>query len=359
MGQKIIFSYFNGNEADQFIFLRIPKILITDSLFSTLSTDAKLLYGLMLDRMACSIKYGWIDDKNHAYIIYTVEQVSCDLGCGKDKAVKVLAELDTTKGIGLIERIRRGLGKPDIIYVKNFASYNNVYSHSTAEVLNSEFKSSDSRLISISEKQTSANMGILTQDIEISETNNTNTSDTKTTKTNSIYPSPKKCTTLDSDDVIEDKVESDSNFVTLTKKNLDYDNTIKSLSKEDRVLFEELFTLICNIGCSSKKYIVVNSEPCPHGKVKEQFSKLTSKHLKYVMEVFSHNTKPITNIRNYLITALYNAPSTIDHYYQHINNHNKVSDAIKARSKASTQYMQRTYSQEQIDALEKKKLGIE
>lgn len=78
------------------------------------------VYGLMLDRMALSMKNGWLDDENRAYIIYTVDAIMENLGCGKDKAIKVLAELDTNKGIGLVERIRRGLGKPDIIYVKNF-----------------------------------------------------------------------------------------------------------------------------------------------------------------------------------------------------------------------------------------------
>ena len=94
--------------------------MIKDERFKGLSSDAKLLYGLMLDRMSLSMKNGWLDDENRAYIIYTVDAIMEDLGCGKDKAIKVLAELDTNKGIGLVERIRRGLGKPDIIYVKNF-----------------------------------------------------------------------------------------------------------------------------------------------------------------------------------------------------------------------------------------------
>jgi hypothetical protein len=98
--------------------------LIKDDRFKNLSSDAKLLYGLMLDRMSLSMKNGWMDNQNRAYIIYTVDNIMSDLGCGKEKAVKVLAELDANKGIGLIEKVRRGLGKPDIIYVKNFATIN-------------------------------------------------------------------------------------------------------------------------------------------------------------------------------------------------------------------------------------------
>ena len=117
---NIQFDYYYGAEAEQFSFYRVPRMLIKDENFKGLSSDAKLLYGLMLDRMSLSIKNGWFDDDNRAFIIYTIDNIMEDLGCGKDKAVKVVAELDQKKGIGLIEKVRRGLGKPDIIYVKNF-----------------------------------------------------------------------------------------------------------------------------------------------------------------------------------------------------------------------------------------------
>ena len=115
------FDYYYGIEAEQFSFYRVPRLLIKDERFKGLSSDAKLLYGLMLDRMALSMKNGWLDDKNRAYVIYTIDNIREDLGCSKEKAIKVLAELDSNKGIGLVEKKRRGLGKPDIIYVKNFA----------------------------------------------------------------------------------------------------------------------------------------------------------------------------------------------------------------------------------------------
>ena len=120
MGEPLKFDYYYGVEAEQFSFYRVPRLLIKDERFKGLSSDAKLLYGLMLDRMSLSMKNGWLDDENRAYIIYTIDNIREDLGCSKEKAVKVLAELDKAKGIGLVEKIRRGLGKPDIIYVKNF-----------------------------------------------------------------------------------------------------------------------------------------------------------------------------------------------------------------------------------------------
>lgn len=122
MDSTMRFDYYYGIEAEQFSFYRVPRLLIKDVRFKGLSSDAKLLYGLMLDRMSLSMKNGWVDDENRAYIYYTVENVMEDLGCAKEKCIKIIAELDSKKGIGLIEKKRQGLGKPDIIYVKNFTS---------------------------------------------------------------------------------------------------------------------------------------------------------------------------------------------------------------------------------------------
>ena len=94
----------------------------TECLHRGWQTSGKLLYGLMLDRMSLSMKNGWLDDENRAYIIYAVENIMEDLGCSKPTCIKVMRELDADNGIGLIEKKRRGLGKPDIIYVKNFTS---------------------------------------------------------------------------------------------------------------------------------------------------------------------------------------------------------------------------------------------
>lgn len=101
MGSSVDFQYYYGMEAEQYAFYRIPKILITDPHFKTLSTDAKLLYGLMLDRMSLSYKSGWLDEENRVYIYFTLEDVMEQLCCKTDKAVKLFAELDEEKGIGL------------------------------------------------------------------------------------------------------------------------------------------------------------------------------------------------------------------------------------------------------------------
>ena len=121
MTQALDLPYYYGCEAEQYAFYRIPKILITDERYAHISTEAKLLYGLMLDRMSLSIKNGWLDDLDRVYIYFPVEQVMEMLHCKSEKATRLLGELDSRKGIGLIERVRQGQGKPSIIYVKNFA----------------------------------------------------------------------------------------------------------------------------------------------------------------------------------------------------------------------------------------------
>ena len=110
---KIEFGYFHDYESEQFAFYRIPKVLFTDEYFRNLSSDAKVLYGLMLDRMALSIRHQWFDEEGKVYIIFTVEQVIQYMNCGRDKAMKTLAELDTKKGIGLIERVKQDVKNND------------------------------------------------------------------------------------------------------------------------------------------------------------------------------------------------------------------------------------------------------
>lgn len=131
--EKIELNYYYGTETEQFMFYRIPKVLFTNSYFKSLSNDAKILYGLMLDRSGLSIKNEWFDENNRVYIIYTLEQVMGSLNCGKDKGIKLFNELIE---MGLIERIKRGCGKPAYIYVKKI-------------VINCQFESSDDSILGI------------------------------------------------------------------------------------------------------------------------------------------------------------------------------------------------------------------
>ena len=131
-------DYFYGHEANQFTFFRIPKLLFSDERFFGLSSDAKILYGLMLDRMGLSIKNGWIDEENHVYIYFTLEEAMEYMRIGKDKGVKLFAELDDAKGCGLIKKKKQGLGKPTLIYVMNFVSNIGCSKDDSIEPLNND-----------------------------------------------------------------------------------------------------------------------------------------------------------------------------------------------------------------------------
>lgn len=171
------FEYFYGTEAEHFIFFRIPKVLITDSRFKVMSTDSKLLYGLMLDRMGLSNRNGWVDEHNRVYIIYTMEEIIEDMGCARQKAAKLLDELDNI--VGLIERKRQGLGKPNIIYVKNFIYSEEIrFENQNSEsmnTINQEVPKSNSRKY---DNQTSRSMNVESQEVPKSNGNNTNTNNT-------------------------------------------------------------------------------------------------------------------------------------------------------------------------------------
>ena len=111
------YPYFKGLEADRYSFYRVPKALVKADLFQKMSGDAKLLYAVLLDRMSLSIKNGWQDKHGNAYIICTIEEVMDSIHCARQKAVKLLDELE--QEFQLIERRRQGLGKPNLLYVKD------------------------------------------------------------------------------------------------------------------------------------------------------------------------------------------------------------------------------------------------
>ena len=162
------FDYFYGQQSDLFTFYRVPKVLFTNERFWNISADAKMLYGILLDRMSLSAKNGWIDKNGRVYIIFTIDEAKMALNCAEQKAIKLLSELE--KKAGLIERKRQGLGKPNLIYVKNFIS------------------AVDSQLLNC-ENHNSGTMEITTQELPKSQCNNTDIKNTEFSDTDSIFPS--------------------------------------------------------------------------------------------------------------------------------------------------------------------------
>ena len=297
MNQKPIFNYFNGTEADLLTFYRIPKQLFTNDFFKELSTDAKVLYGLMLDRMSLSIKNGWFDAENRAYIYFSVEDTMELLNCRKNKAVQTIAELDDKAGIGLIEKKRQGQGKPTIIYVKNFQIPEE---KADPEVCKTNFKNP--------EKQTSK--GLQKQPLEVGKTNpnkkNNNYIDFSDNKSNLI-----SSMTMGS--------ETDG-YASLIRQNIELDCLFERYPMDHDEL-QGIYDLILETVLCQGESVVIASNRYPAEMVRTKFLKLNYSHIEYVMDEMRRNTTKVRNIKKYMLAALFNAPSTIESYYRARVNH--------------------------------------
>lgn len=302
MEKKMTFNYFYGTEADQFSFYRIPKALFTDSYFKDLSSDAKILYGLMLDRMSLSIKNQWFDDKNRAYIYFSIEDIMELLNCGRNKAIKSMRELDDETGIGLIEKRRQGFGKVNVIYVKTFMPEKTDEKKFEEEL--KKFK-----------KQTSVENEESTE-VYISNPNNTNLSDTEMNdnKSNPIISVDEKI--FDSDNRSEDYQA----YENLVKETIDYESLEVTHHNDMRQVDEIVNLIVETVMCKNDK-ILIASNWYPASLVKKKFLMLTYSHIEYVLHCMSGNTTKVKNIKKYLLAALFNAPSTMNGYYQAEVNH--------------------------------------
>jgi len=317
-------DYFYGHEANQFTFFRIPKLLFSDERFIGLTSDAKILYGLMLDRMGLSVKNGWIDEKNHVYIYFTLEEAMEYMRVGKDKGVKLFAELDDEKGCGLIKKKKQGLGRPTLIYVMNFVSCterstdndfdpsNNVDSDfsETTEVLTSE-----NAEVLTSENPKSALLEIRSPNFEKTEVNNNEFNNNKNNNTefsdNNHISSYHHRETPKKNDVM-DEVDERNEYRDLIAANIEYDFIAKTYGQSSA---DEVLEIILDAVCSKKDYLWVSEEQIPQVVVKGRLLKLNYSHIEYVLDCMRKNNTKIHNIKSYVFTALYNSYSTMGHYY--------------------------------------------
>lgn len=310
---SIKFNYYYGKEAEQFSFFRIPKLLFTDPIFASLSSDAKVLYGILLDRMNLSMKNNWIDEENKVYIIFTIEEIAEIMCCATQKATKILQELDDKKGIGLVEKKRLGLGKPNILYVKNFiiqeVKDKKEKTYTREEITNQELCKSQFKN---DENHNSGNVNFTKQELCKSQCNKTNLnkteySDTEYNNTSPISPSERREI---KEDLFSQKQDTKMEEITkILKQNIDYSFLVKEQSKD-----KEKIDLILNLmaeAIQNKADIRINRRMIAYETVKEQFLSLQKEHINYVLLVLDENKKKITNLRAYLLSLLYNAPVNI------------------------------------------------
>ena len=282
-----MFDYFYGAQAEQFSFYRVPKVLFTKEQFKQLSAEAKILYGIMLDKLDLSVKNKWVDEKGRVYIIYTIEQIMADMNCADQKASKLLDELE--KKCGLIERKRQGLGKPNLIFVKNFIT--GVEGSMMARIQNRE-------------NHDSGAVNITTADYPKSRGINTNHNNTENSDINPIRSG-----------FDEDGISERNEYERYFRESLSIDVLLReNLGEEETIL--GILDLLVDVCCFKRSVIRIAGDDKPLAVVKSRFMKLNAEHIRYVLKCLSENTTRVRNIRQYLLTALYNAPATIRPFYQ-------------------------------------------
>lgn len=281
-----MYDYFYGAEAEQFSFYRIPKVLFTEERFRSVSAEAKVLYGLLLDRMSLSCKNGWLDKEGRVYIIFTIEEVMTALSCADQKAGKLLHELESK--CRLIERKRQGLGKPNLIYVKNFVD-KDVDNASGSTAPSPESRGS------------------------YTDKNYTDFSDTDS------FP----FTSFRGDHGRESKRTEAAlreRYRELIAENIAYDALLTDYPYEQDTL-EEILELLVDVVCTMKSSVRISGDDKPAEVVRSQFLKLNSEHIRFVVGGLKENTTRIRNMRQYLLATLYNAPLTIGNYYRSLVSH--------------------------------------
>ena len=280
-------DYFYGQAGELFSFFRIPKALFQEQRFQDLSTDAKTLYGILLDRMSLSVKNEWFDKKGRVFIIFTIEDVKRTLRCADNKATRLLRELEE---FGLIERKRRGQGKPCLVYVKNFS----------AESSKERVKNRDN--------DDSCGSKIACQD---------------PVKSRGIKKKENKTEMNDTNLILSDESEKMKNRELLEEyfsRSLEIDLLLRLYPDDEDTLYQ-IVNLLVDTCATNRKLLHIAGDDKPAEVVRSRFMKLNADHIRFVLKCLAENSSPIRNMKQYLLASLYNAPTTMQLSYQNQTNH--------------------------------------
>ena len=350
------FDYYYGFQADQFSFIRIPRVMLTENTFAGLSIQAKVLYGVLLDRMSLSRKNAWFDEMNRVFIIYQIGEIQQDLGFTKKKAMELLSELEK---FGLLVKKRRGHGLPNILYVKSFmagagSSQTAAHLHDQPKTMSRGADTGTSDL-SVPESRTpphgtSRSDGSRTLEVKDSALQEVpspgpkevpilehlknytdyNQTDMSHIESNHICSAADNTPwgKADQDDemrfderrTVTNKSSLAADYRSLICEKIEYDNLQLTFPNRHELL-EGIVDLILETVLYSSEEILIASSYYPTEMVRSKFLKLNYDHIRYVVQCLQTNTTKIWNIKKYLMAALFNAASTIDSYYAAEVNH--------------------------------------
>ena len=319
-------DYFYGNEAGPSRFYRMPKALFDGNL----SLEAATLYSLMLDRVGLSVKNGWTDGLGRIFIYFVQKDVQKFLRCGHNRATAFVRELER---FGLIERKRQGLGKPAMIYVKNFFGCGNNVApqNETNEAVD---PSRNEEKVSAVQREESSNKALFSTPEEAVNTaqtgqsrvpaegsldcpnraaNETEKKETELTETNRILPQPPR-TDRESSRYGRNLMDEMQWVREEIRENIDYEGLVWDYPCDSGIFdgYVELMTEAC---CAVRKTIRICGQDIPTAVVRSRFLKLDREHILYVRDCLCTTTSTIRNIKAYALAALYNAPLTKEQYY--------------------------------------------
>ena len=283
----MILDYFYGQTGELFSFYRIPKALFQEPRFQSLSTDAKILYGILLDRMSLSVKNGWLDEQNRVFIIFTIEDVKRALCCADNKATKLLRELEE---FGLIERKRRGQGKPCLVYVKNFSAES-----SKESVKNRDNDDSCGSKIACQDPVKSRGIKKKENKTEMNNTNPILSNESEKMKNRELLEEYFSCS-------------------------LEIDLLLRLYPDDEDTLYQ-IVNLLVDTCATNRKLLHIAGDDKPAEVVRSRFMKLNADHIRFVLKCLAENSSPIRNMKQYLLASLYNAPTTMQLSYQNQTNH--------------------------------------
>lgn len=307
-------DFFYGDEAEQFSYFRIPRLLITSPRFKSLSIEAKLLYGLMLDRMGLSMKSGWHEEDGRVFIYYPLEEICDDMSCGHDKAIKLVGELDGDKGIGLIERKKQGQGRPTKIYVKRFTT------SQTSENQKSRLPKNGSQDFGKSEVLTSENQKSRLRENGSQDFGKSDCSYNNINYLDNIYPDSVNPSIQPSTENLARARAEDGDGRTdgravreKIKKQIEFDQLAYWVRNDLELRrADELLELMVEVALTQSGTIKIGQGEYPTYFVQERFEKIRFDHITQVLIGLSENEGRVKNVKAYILASLFNAAATLD-----------------------------------------------
>ena len=283
-------TFFTANDTNVFVsdFIMFPKELLKDK-YSHISLEAKFLYALLLNRTALSIKNHLMDKNGNIYIIYKQSDVQNELGFSKQKVQKMFSELENNS---LIFRQKQHCNLPDMIFVTKLSEdKQDNYQGLNSELPKNENKSSEG--------------------MKIIPLSNTDKNKTNKNREESIY---------------HQKKQNNSELIDITSvrnsvySQIEYDAIKENLMTVDsKNILDNIVSIITEVYSKKNGKTYVNGESVYYTQLKPLFAELNQFHVEYVLECISSRTstmQPIKNLKAYLMTALFNAPKTMDEYYK-------------------------------------------